>query len=46
MEAQDVGRRILDVIAGKRYFRAWMDETLTALDRVARERAAGREKAA
>jgi uncharacterized protein YndB with AHSA1/START domain len=46
MEAQDVGSRILDVIAGKRYFRAWMDETLTALDRVARERAAGREKAA
>jgi uncharacterized protein YndB with AHSA1/START domain len=46
MEAPDVGRRIFDVIAGKRYFRAWMDETLKALDRVARDRAASNEQAA
>jgi hypothetical protein len=44
MEAMDVGRRVFDVIAGKRYFRVWMSETLKALDQVARERARGTQQ--
>jgi hypothetical protein len=42
----DVGRKVFDVIAGKRYFRAWMAETLRALDRVAHGRAESNDKAA
>jgi uncharacterized protein YndB with AHSA1/START domain len=35
MEAKDLGHRIWDTVAGQRYFRSWMAQTLEALERVA-----------
>jgi hypothetical protein len=35
--------RIFDVVAGKRYFRRWLEQSLDAMERVARERAAAGE---
>ena len=40
MDPNDLGHRVWNAIAGKRYFRAWMRETFDALDRVASRRAA------
>jgi hypothetical protein len=40
MDPKDLGHRVFDVVAGKRYFRAWMRETFVALERVASERGA------
>jgi hypothetical protein len=35
MEAKDFGHRVWDTVAGQRYFRSWMSQTLEALERVA-----------
>jgi uncharacterized protein YndB with AHSA1/START domain len=40
MDPKDLGHRVFDAVAGKRYFRAWMRETFVALERVASERGA------
>lgn len=37
MEPQGLGNRLFDVVAGKRYFRSWIGQTLDALDAAARE---------
>jgi uncharacterized protein YndB with AHSA1/START domain len=39
MEPATLQTRVFDAVAGKRYFRTWMRQTLDALDRVACERA-------
>lgn len=39
MEPEGLTNRVFDVVAGKRYFRNWMEQTLAALDDVACERA-------
>jgi hypothetical protein len=39
MEPQSLGNRVFDVVAGKRYFRNWMEQTLEALDATACEQA-------
>jgi hypothetical protein len=35
MEPATLQTRVFDVVAGKRYFRSWMRQTLDALDRAA-----------
>jgi uncharacterized protein YndB with AHSA1/START domain len=40
MEPKGVGNRIFDAVAGKRYFRSWLEQTMAALKRVAPERSA------
>jgi hypothetical protein len=37
MEPQNAKLRIFDIVAGKRYFRRWLEESLGAMQRVARE---------
>jgi hypothetical protein len=32
--------KVFDAVAGKRYFRRWLEQSLDAMERVARERAA------
>jgi hypothetical protein len=39
MDPQNTKMRIFDVVAGKRYFRRWLEQSLDAMERVARERA-------
>jgi hypothetical protein len=39
MEPEGVRARVFDVVAGKRYFRNWMEQTLEALDEAACDRA-------
>jgi hypothetical protein len=39
MEPQSVPMRAFDVVAGKRYFRRWLEQSLSAMERVAREQA-------
>ena len=43
MDPQNTKMRIFDVVAGKRYFRRWLEQSLDAMERVARERAAAGE---
>jgi uncharacterized protein YndB with AHSA1/START domain len=40
MEPQTARLKLFDVVAGKRYFRRWLEQSLDAMQRVARERAA------
>jgi uncharacterized protein YndB with AHSA1/START domain len=40
MDPQNVKMRVFDVVAGKRYFRRWLEQSLDAMQRVAREEAA------
>ena len=39
MDPHGFGHRVFDAIAGKRYFRAWMRQTIDALNEAARRRA-------
>jgi hypothetical protein len=39
MEAQNTRMRVFDAIAGKRYFRRWLEQSLDAMQRVAHEQA-------
>jgi uncharacterized protein YndB with AHSA1/START domain len=39
MEPQNARMRVFDVVAGKRYFRRWLEQSLSAMERVAREQA-------
>lgn len=43
MDPQNTKMRIFDVVAGKRYFRRWLEQSLDAMERVARERATAGE---
>jgi Polyketide cyclase / dehydrase and lipid transport len=43
MDPQNTKMRIFDVVAGKRYFRRWLEQSLDAMERVARERVAAGE---
>jgi hypothetical protein len=40
MEPQNTRMRVFDIVAGKRYFRRWLEESLSAMQRVAREQTA------
>jgi len=40
MEPPTARMKVFDAIAGKRYFRRWLEQSLDAMQRVARERAA------
>ena len=40
MEPQNARMRVFDVVAGKRYFRRWLEQSLDAMERVAHEQAA------
>ena len=40
MEPATARMKLFDVVAGKRYFRRWLEQSLDAMQRVARERAA------
>jgi uncharacterized protein YndB with AHSA1/START domain len=39
MEPQSASMRAFDMVAGKRYFRRWLEQSLSAMERVAREQA-------
>jgi len=39
MDPQNFRMRVFDAVAGKRFFRTWLDESLDAMQRVASERA-------
>jgi uncharacterized protein YndB with AHSA1/START domain len=39
MDPQTAQMRVFDVVAGKRYFRRWLEQSLSAMERVAREQA-------
>jgi uncharacterized protein YndB with AHSA1/START domain len=39
MEPQSAQMRVFDIVAGKRYFRRWLEQSLSAMERVAREQA-------
>ena len=39
MEPQNARMRVFDVVAGKRYFRRWLEQSLDAMERVAHEQA-------
>jgi polyketide cyclase/dehydrase/lipid transport protein len=39
MEPQNMRMRVFDIVAGKRYFRQWLEESLRAMERVARGQA-------
>ena len=39
MEAQNTRMRVFDAIAGKRYFRRWLEQSLDAMQRVAHQQA-------
>ncbi len=39
MEPQTFRHRVFDAVAGRRFFRTWLDESLDAMQRVAAERA-------
>jgi len=43
MEPQNVRMRVFDAIAGRRFFRRWLEQSLAAMQRVAQEQA--RERA-
>jgi len=45
MEPGKLGDRVWDAVAGKRYFRNWLQISLAAMREVAEERAAGRPSA-
>jgi hypothetical protein len=45
MDPLSVRMRVFDVVAGKRYFRRWLEQSLAAMEHVAREQA-GRARAA
>jgi hypothetical protein len=36
MDPQDLGRRVFDLVAGRRYFRKWLEQSLDALREAAR----------
>ncbi len=40
MEPAKLQHRVFDLVAGKRYFRSWLRQSVEAMQRVARERAA------
>ena len=40
MEPAKLQYRVFDLVAGKRYFRSWLRQSVEAMQRVARERAA------
>ena len=40
MEPQDLSKRVFDAVAGKRYFRRWLEQSLDAMRDTAKERAA------
>jgi hypothetical protein len=40
MEPADLGHRVFDAVAGKRYFRRWLAQSLEAMREAARSRAA------
>lgn len=42
MEPPTARLKLFDAVAGKRYFRRWLEQSLDAMERVARERAAVR----
>jgi hypothetical protein len=37
MEPQSASMRVFDIVAGKRYFRRWLEQSLSAMERVARD---------
>jgi hypothetical protein len=39
MEPQHFGHRVFDAVAGKRYFRRWLEKSLDAMERAAARRA-------
>ena len=39
LDPQNVRMRVFDIVAGKRYFRQWLEESLSAMERVARAQA-------
>lgn len=45
MVPQTLGTRVWDAVAGKRYFRRWLEQSLEAMERVARKRHADRVRA-
>jgi uncharacterized protein YndB with AHSA1/START domain len=42
MDPQDFGRKVFDVVAGRRYFRKWLEQSLDALERAAQAELAER----
>jgi hypothetical protein len=40
MDPADLGHRVFDIVAGKRYFRRWLEKSLDAMEDAAAERAA------
>ena len=42
MNPKTPGTRAFDMVAGKRYFRRWLEKSLEAMERAARDRAAAR----
>jgi hypothetical protein len=39
MDPQGIGNRVFDAVAGRRYFSQWLDSTMEALERAAKEEA-------
>ena len=42
MDPESVGLKVFDATIGRRYFSSWLDQTMEALEKVARERAGER----